>query len=151
VSQLIDQFAFNFSASPNMVGSASASQCKPPSWTGVPFPTAGYDQNLFYLAVGYLLGLVLTMATLYPVSRLIKDLVQEKETKMRETAAAMVRKLQLQLLEYDNIYSCIHHVGIFLLPFTSNFYQCTFNNLFPRFLLTLCLFSLSLSRPSFSH
>ena len=29
------------------------------------------------------------MATLYPVSRLIKDLVQEKETRMRETAAAM--------------------------------------------------------------
>jgi hypothetical protein len=29
------------------------------------------------------------MATLYPVSRLIKDIVEEKETRMRETMAAM--------------------------------------------------------------
>ena len=84
----MDAFAFNFSAS--LGGYASSAQCAPPAWAGVPFPTAGYDQNVFYLAVGYLLGLVLTMATLYPVSRLIKDLVEEKETKMRETAAAMV-------------------------------------------------------------
>lgn len=35
--------------------------CVPPDVIGVPFPTAAYDQNLFYAAVGYLLGLAMTM------------------------------------------------------------------------------------------
>ena len=35
--------------------------CVPPEVVGVPFPTAAYDQNLFYAAVGYLLGLAMTM------------------------------------------------------------------------------------------
>ena len=122
VSRLVDDFAFDYTASnaarqrvsalraiaSNVnstaaesasalaellaVGSGAAGSsgtCAPPTWIGVPFPTPEYSQNLFYLAVGYLLGLVLTMATLYPVSRLIKDLVEEKETRMRETMAAM--------------------------------------------------------------
>lgn len=37
--------------------------CIPPQFVGVPFPTAAYDQNLFYAAVGYLLGLAMTMVT----------------------------------------------------------------------------------------
>lgn len=50
-----------------------------------PFPTAAYSQNPFFLQVGYLLGLTLVMAFLYPTSRLIKTIVEEKETKMKET------------------------------------------------------------------
>lgn len=37
--------------------------CVPPDIVGVPFPTAAYDQNLFYKAVGYLLGLAMTMVS----------------------------------------------------------------------------------------
>lgn len=37
--------------------------CVPPEVVGVPFPTAAYDQNLFYKAVGYLLGLAMTMVS----------------------------------------------------------------------------------------
>lgn len=37
--------------------------CVPPEVIGVPFPTAAYDQNLFYKAVGYLLGLAMTMVS----------------------------------------------------------------------------------------
>lgn len=37
--------------------------CTPPDVIGVPFPTAAYDQNLFYAAVGYLLGLAMTMVS----------------------------------------------------------------------------------------
>jgi len=51
----------------------------------MPMPTAAYDQNVFFLHVGYLLGLVLTMAFLYPTSRLIQSLVEERETRMKET------------------------------------------------------------------
>lgn len=35
--------------------------CVPPEFVGVPFPTASYDQNLFYAAIGYMLGLAMTM------------------------------------------------------------------------------------------
>ena len=75
-------------------------ECKPPVFIGTPFPTAPYEQNLFYIGVGYLLGLALTMATLYPVSRLIKDLVEEKETRMRETMAAMGISLTVNALAW---------------------------------------------------
>jgi hypothetical protein len=51
----------------------------------MPMPTAAYEQNLFFLHVGYLLGLVLVMAFLYPTSRLIQSLVEERETRMKET------------------------------------------------------------------
>jgi hypothetical protein len=51
----------------------------------LPMPTAAYSQNPFFLEVGYLLGLTIVMAFLYPTSRLIKTIVEEKETKMRET------------------------------------------------------------------
>jgi len=48
-------------------------------------PTASYSHNTFYLAVGYLLGLTIVMAFLYPTSRLIKSIVEEKATRMKET------------------------------------------------------------------
>ena len=50
----------------------------------MPAPTAAYSQNSFFLAVGYLLGLTIVMAFLYPTSRLVKLIVEEKETKMKE-------------------------------------------------------------------
>jgi ABC-2 family transporter protein len=51
----------------------------------MPMPTAEYEQNVFFMHVGYLLGLVLVMAFLYPTSRLIQGLVEERETRMKET------------------------------------------------------------------
>ncbi|CAM9472264.1 unnamed protein product [Scytosiphon promiscuus] len=63
--------------------------CVPPDVLGVPFPTAAYDQNLFYAAVGYLLGLAMTMSTMYPLSRLVKGIVEEKESRVRETMRIM--------------------------------------------------------------
>lgn len=55
-----------------------------PFWS-MPMPTAAYTQNVFFLHVGYLLGLTLAMAFLYPSSRLIQSLVEERETRMKET------------------------------------------------------------------
>lgn len=51
--------------------------CVPPDVVGVPFPTASYDQNLFYAAVGYLLGLAMTM-----VRRLLSDNAKNRYTYM---------------------------------------------------------------------
>ncbi|CAN0198268.1 unnamed protein product [Discosporangium mesarthrocarpum] len=42
-------------------GDSNASWCAPPPLVGVPFPTPAYDQNIFYVTVGYLLGLAMTM------------------------------------------------------------------------------------------
>eukprot|EP00937_MAST-01D_sp_MAST-1D-sp2_P000713 g713.t1 len=59
-----------------------------PGWlppvVGTPMPTAAFDQNLFYSAAGFLIGMVLTMATAYPTARLVKVIVEEKESRMKE-------------------------------------------------------------------
>jgi len=51
----------------------------------MPMPTPAFEQNIFYTAVGYLLGLAISMGFLYPMSRLVKAVVEEKETRMKET------------------------------------------------------------------
>eukprot|EP00736_Rhodelphis_marinus_P014162 Rmarinus@m.10137 len=56
---------------------------------GVPFPTPAYDENIFYAAVGFLLGLIFCMGYLYPTSRLIREVVEEKEIRMREVMKIM--------------------------------------------------------------
>jgi hypothetical protein len=42
-----------------------------------PMPTAAFSQNIFYQAVGFLIGLFMAMATMYPMSRLVKSIVGE--------------------------------------------------------------------------
>ena len=49
----------------------------------MPMPTPSFEQNIFYTAVGYLLGLAISMGFLYPMSRLVKAVVEEKETRMK--------------------------------------------------------------------
>ena len=57
-----------------------ASRCISPEVVTAPFPVYEYNSNPFYSQVGFLLGLAMTMSTLYPASRLIKTIVEEKET-----------------------------------------------------------------------
>eukprot|EP00551_Chaetoceros_affinis_P007272 CAMPEP_0203672206 /NCGR_PEP_ID=MMETSP0090-20130426/7774_1 /ASSEMBLY_ACC=CAM_ASM_001088 /TAXON_ID=426623 /ORGANISM="Chaetoceros affinis, Strain CCMP159" /LENGTH=2044 /DNA_ID=CAMNT_0050537473 /DNA_START=44 /DNA_END=6178 /DNA_ORIENTATION=- len=69
-------------------------QCPAPeteSWEvyTLPMPTPAYSQNPFFASVGYLLGLVIAMSFLYPISRLIKAMVEEKETRMKETLSIL--------------------------------------------------------------
>ena len=65
-----------FSDHPNL----SVPYSPPSSYiVGTPMPTAAYSQNIFYLAVSYMLSLVLTMCQLFPVSLLTKAVVVEKE------------------------------------------------------------------------
>jgi len=59
------------------------------SITGIPFPTLGYKSNPFYNTVGPLVGLVFCMSMLYPTSRLIKGMVEEKESRTKETMKMM--------------------------------------------------------------
>lgn len=83
IQKTVDEWAFaytNVSSKPN---------CSPPNVVLTPFPTYSYDQNPFYNQVGFLLGLAMVMSTLYPVSRLVKSVVEEKEIKMREVMKIM--------------------------------------------------------------
>jgi len=54
-----------------------------------PMPVASTYQNPFYDSSGPFVGLVLCLALLYPVSRLIKQLVEDKESRMKETLKMM--------------------------------------------------------------
>jgi ABC-type multidrug transport system fused ATPase/permease subunit len=62
----------------------STTATSPNMWS-MPMPTAAFNQNSFFQAVGFLLGLTMAMAFLYPVSRTIKTIVEEKELRLKET------------------------------------------------------------------
>lgn len=56
---------------------------------GAPFPVAAHSRNRFYKAVGPMLGLLMCLTTLYPLGMLVKALVEEKETRAKETMYIM--------------------------------------------------------------
>ena len=55
----------------------------------IPFPTAASSRNLFYSAVAFLLGLVMTMCYLLPVAQFTKAIVEEKERRLKQTMRMM--------------------------------------------------------------
>ena len=80
LNQAIDEWALSYAVqqiNPTI-------SCQIPDIVTVPMPTYGFLLNTFYGQVGSLLGLVLILSTLYPVSRLVKSVVEEKESKMKE-------------------------------------------------------------------
>ena len=83
---LVDEYAFELAG-----GDAEGRPVRAPATyaVGVPMPTPPYSQNIFYQAVGFLLGLVMTMCQLYPVAQLGKVVVEEKERRLRQTMRIM--------------------------------------------------------------
>ena len=80
----------NTTISSNGQDEQSQPQCNiPDNMFMMPMPTPSYSQNPFFTSVGFLLGLTIAMAFLFPVSRLIKAIVEEKETRMKETLAIL--------------------------------------------------------------
>ena len=67
---------------------SNASLWLPPVYAA-PMPTAAFSQNIFFSAVGFLIGLFMAMATLYPLSRLVKAMVEEKEARVKELQLMM--------------------------------------------------------------
>ena len=49
-----------------------------------PFPASKHEVNEFYAGAGLMMGLMMTMSTLYPASRFMKAIVEEKESRMKE-------------------------------------------------------------------
>jgi hypothetical protein len=56
----IDAWAFQYTQQ-----AAGPQQCNPPQYWTMPFPTSAYDQNIFFRAVGFLLGLAMISTYLY--------------------------------------------------------------------------------------
>ena len=86
LQSLVDEYAFA-----NAAAEGAARPYAPPSSyvVGTPMPTGAFSQNLFYVAVSYMLSLVLTMCQLFPVSLLTKAVVVEKELRLKQTMRIM--------------------------------------------------------------
>ena len=80
-----------------------ASNCLPQDplqfWL-MPFPTPQYNINTFFATSGYLVSLVVAMGFLYPVSRLVKSIVEEKELRLKETMFILAVKPWEYFLSY---------------------------------------------------
>lgn len=72
-----------------------------------PFPVVAYDRNRFYETAGPIIALVLCMSMLYPVSRLVKAIVEEKESKTKETMKIMGLKDWALVLSWVITYSIV--------------------------------------------
>ena len=57
--------------------------------TTTPMPTSAYQGSNFYSNIGPVISLCLAMCMLFPVSRLIKGIVEEKESRTKETMKMM--------------------------------------------------------------
>ena len=61
---------------------------------GVPYPIAAYTHNVFFNYAGNLIGLVLVFSFLIPLSTMLRALVLEKESRLRELILIMGTSLQ---------------------------------------------------------
>jgi hypothetical protein len=88
IERAIDQWVFEYTGA---TSNTEFEECAAgaPAPVMVPFPTFAYEQNPYYTSVGFLLGLAMIMSTMYPMSKLTKSIVEEKETKMRELMKIM--------------------------------------------------------------
>ena len=83
---LVDEYGFELASREG----AAIPYAPPTSYAfAAPMPTAAYTQNLFYVAVSFMLSLVLTMCMLYPVALLTKAIVVEKELRLKQTMRIM--------------------------------------------------------------
>ena len=55
----------------------------------IPFPIKGFEKNNFYTSVADIVPLFFILSLLYPVAQLVRSIVAEKETRIREGMKAM--------------------------------------------------------------
>jgi ATP-binding cassette subfamily A (ABC1) protein 3 len=108
LQQAVDNWAMRYTGLTSLKEESVCSNDVPTPFF-VPYPTFSYNQNLFYSAVGFLLGLAMVMSTMYPMSKLTKSIVEEKETKIREVMKIMGLS--------DTIYSLSWFFSAFVLFF----------------------------------
>jgi hypothetical protein len=89
VLDLSAQLETSLNTGPNVSDSYAPAQPQYWSaWGGV-FPTAEYEHNEFYDAVGPMLGLLMSLSLVYPLSMLVRGIVEEREKRLKETMSIM--------------------------------------------------------------
>lgn len=92
LQKTLEEFSFSqassvLSAAMNS-SSSDLTSCHLPNslrWWSMPMPTSQYNINLFFASYDHLMALVITAGFLYPMSRLVKSIVEEKELRIKET------------------------------------------------------------------
>ncbi len=146
MERAIDEWVFEYTGA---TSNTKYEECSAgaPSPVFIPFPTFAYEQNPYYTSVGFLLGLAMIMSTMYPMSKLTKSIVEEKETKMRE------------LMKIMGLKDWIHRFTWFITAFILFFWIAITSTLITTgsfltksnsFLLFLYFFLFTLSEISFS-
>jgi len=83
LQRTLNEFAFHVESQKN--GNCNSSLPKSERVWSMPMPTESYERNIFYQAAGIVLSLTIATAYLYPTSRLMKLMVEEKESKIKQT------------------------------------------------------------------
>ena len=105
LQEAVDDAIFSMTASrPGLISNATPQAM---NMTSVPFPISAYTENPFYQSVGPLVGFIMVMSTLYPVSRLVKNMVVEKESRTKETMLIMGLKGWVFYVSWLLTYFCI--------------------------------------------
>jgi len=116
-----------------------------------PFPINSYTDNIFYLFIGPFLGMVMILTVLYPASRLIKEIVEEKENCIKETLRMMGMPLWVNSMSWSLTYTLMFAVTaladttlecLTFFPKTNVVLMFIFNF---EFLLSIIAFSVMLS------
>lgn len=110
----------------------------------VPYPNFEYNSNNFFVNLGFIIIITIIMSSLYPVSRMAKSLVQEKETSIKELMFIM--GLRVDVYYYGWIFV---EVLVFLWISISSTLLCSFIFTFSNnYLIFLLFFLFSLSQIS---
>jgi ABC-type multidrug transport system ATPase subunit len=116
--------------------------------TGTPFPTPNIkNYNSFYEQVGPLAGFFMCMSMLYPVSRFIKLIVEEKESRMKETMKIMGLKSSSLMLSWFISYFVIFTLIAII---CSILISLTFASYSSKFLVFILVFLFIISLIPFS-
>jgi hypothetical protein len=152
LEKTINNWVFNFTST-NNINKLNNLNTIPLECTASPdpflvaFPTYAYNQNPFYATVGFLLGLGLAMSTLYPLSRLVKTIVEEKEWKLKEIMQIMGLKGWVHKLHWlINGFIIFFWIAITTTYFTTSSFLLKSN----KFLIFLFVFLFCMSEITFS-
>jgi len=112
----------------------------------VPFPTPQYREDQFDGYVSSLLPILFTLTFIWPVTRLVKQFVEEKELRIKEGLGMMGMRASAHFLSWFATYALIFLVMSLLIIFiTSTGRVYVYSNLFLIFLFfyifSLCVFA----------
>ena len=71
----------------------------------IDYPADKVTVSLFWLNLGYIFALLVILSLLYPIANIIRSLVQEKETRIKES-------MMMMALRGVGVYVCVCYASI---------------------------------------